>query len=166
VAYGLLTTPDRVQSIVLPTDGLIAIGFNAEWKESVAAASRAAIFIGATQLKVWNQTVAAPLQAASEVGADVYAPLASCSLGLVGFAISGVSGVATGQIVGGFGDTTIAAHLEVGGTVEQIASRMPIAGLCYVFAAAGTYDVSVQFKSSSGSVTVKNRKLWVQATGF
>ena len=35
-----------------------------------------------------------------------------------------------------------------------------------VFAAAGTYDISVQFKASSGSVTVKNRKLWVWTMGF
>lgn len=32
--------------------------------------------------------------------------------------------------------------------------------------AAGTYDVSVQFKASSGSVTVKERKLWIVSMGF
>src|ERR1044072_980378 len=49
-AYGLLTTPDRVQNIVLPTDGLIFILFHATWQQAVASAARAAIFIGANQL--------------------------------------------------------------------------------------------------------------------
>jgi hypothetical protein len=39
-------------------------------------------------------------------------------------------------------------------------------GLAVVFAAAGTYDVSIQFKSASGSVTAKERKLWVEAVSF
>ena len=32
--------------------------------------------------------------------------------------------------------------------------------------AAATYTVSVQFKSSSGSLTAKERKHWVEAVGF
>jgi hypothetical protein len=39
-------------------------------------------------------------------------------------------------------------------------------GVCYVFAAAGTYDVSVQFKASSGSITAKSRKLWVSSVDY
>ena len=30
----------------------------------------------------------------------------------------------------------------------------------------GTYDVSVQFRATSGSVNVRGRKLWVRAEGF
>jgi hypothetical protein len=48
----LLTTPDRIQNVVLPTNGLIVIGYQALWQNTVANNARAAIFIGANQLKV------------------------------------------------------------------------------------------------------------------
>jgi hypothetical protein len=50
-AYGLLTTPDRVTGVVLPTSGLIAVAYQATWQESVATAGRAAVFLASTQLK-------------------------------------------------------------------------------------------------------------------
>jgi surface-anchored protein len=33
-------------------------------------------------------------------------------------------------------------------------------GVCWIFAAAGTYKITVQFKASSGNVKVKERNLW------
>lgn len=51
-SYGLLATPDRVQSVVLPTDGLLRVTFSALWKEASLGAARAAIFVGGSQLKV------------------------------------------------------------------------------------------------------------------
>lgn len=33
------------------------------------------------------------------------------------------------------------------------------------FAAAGTYNISVQYKATSGSITAKERKLWVAVLG-
>lgn len=152
-AYGLLTTADVVEDVVLPTDGLLGVGFQGMWKSSVAGAGRAAIFIGANQLKVALSSGTAPtVQEASTSDpsgfGSRYVPLATASAGLVcgPNASSDYTGdVTTGQILG------------VGSS---------IAGPIILFAAAGTYDISVQFKSTSGSVTVKNRSLWVWTLGF
>lgn len=149
VAYGLLTTPDRVQSIVLPTDGLIVVGYQALWKNSVAGAASAAIFVGANQLKTQQETAPAVQAANMSVGnsTDRYVPLTTSALGLTtvnSSAAAYTSDVATGQILG-LGQSSAVA---------------------YIFAAAGTYDVSVQFKATSGSVTAKERKLWVWTVGF
>ncbi len=157
VAYGLLTTPDRVSSVVLPADGLICVAFQGMWKESVNGAARAAIFVGANQLKSYEDNAAAPTvrEVGCYGGADSYAPLASYSMGLLPDATGATAytgDVTTGQLVGYGG--------SLGG------STVSFGGPCYIFAAAGTYDVSVQFKASSGSVTAKNRKLWVWTLTF
>jgi hypothetical protein len=47
------------------------------------------------------------------------------------------------------------------------AASQPLSGFTIIHSLpAGTYDFSVRFKSSSGSVTAKNRKLWVASIGF
>jgi hypothetical protein len=160
-AYGLLTTPDRVSGIVLPADGLICVAYHALWKESVDLAARAAIFVGANQLK--QRAVNGPPTAQEAVlnassGLNFYTTLTSVPIGLNGNVstaalTSDASVVTTGMSVAG-GDTNAATLDAAGG------------GPCYIFAAAGTYDISVQFKASSGSVTVKDRKLWVWTMGF
>lgn len=151
VAYGTLPTPDQVSSIVLPANGLIHIGFMAAWQETVSAAARAAIFIGANQLKSSNSGATAPtvVETSLSGAVNVDSSLASFTGGLISYAPAGAytGDVTTGQLVGqtsGFGQS----------------------GLCTVFAAAGTYSISVQFKASSGTVTVKQRKLWVKAEAF
>jgi hypothetical protein len=168
--YGKLATPDQV-TVVLPTDGLIKLLFQATWQESVAGAARAAIFIGANQLKVAVGSgaigvgaEAALVASAATVNRDW--PLASCPGGLM----SGTGGgaahpgdVTTGQVVGILENSPDA---EVGGSTGLSMGNGFYGGACYVFAAAGTYVVSVQFKASSGSVTAKNRKLWVAAETY
>lgn len=173
VAYGLLTTPDRVSSIVLPTGGLLRILFIAEAKESVAGAGRAAIIVGDTLLRaashaphrVLDDTMEQEASLQDVDAANTYNILTTFPGGLVGG-----SSVVTGSTSGGAGDNprvvaTVSAsadpYVARAGAVD-----LDQGGFCIVEAAAGTYDVSVQFKSSSGSVTVKNRKLWVEAIGF
>lgn len=155
VAYGTLTTPDQVTGFVLPTDGLIVMAYQALWQESVAGAARAAIFVGATQLKAapnsTNQSSAPVPQEASTGSGSVFnddLALASQSGGLA-------SEQAPSNVIYS-GDVTTGQILGLSGA----------GGPCYIFAAAGTYTVSVQFKSTSGSVTVKNRRLWVWSVGF
>lgn len=159
VAFGLLGTPDRVQNVVLPTDGLIRIAYQAMWKESVAGAASAAIFIGGNRLKARQLITNAFVgdSQGAQIGiANFYNPLFSFSGGLRsvngGAVLSGdhPDDVTTGQIVGG----------------QDSAGVSWSAGQVTVFAAAGTYDVSVQFLASSGTVTAKNRKLWVETIGF
>jgi hypothetical protein len=153
-AYGLLTTPDRVQNIVLPTDGLIAVAFTGTWQWTVGGgAARAAIFVGANQLKATSNAGGAPgvQEIAGSNGVNVDESFTSSPGGLVG---------QSSQTGGAYpGDAT------TGQVVGLQFTTLP-GGPCLIFAAAGTYDVSVQFKASSGSVTAKNRKLWVWTVGF
>jgi hypothetical protein len=176
VAYGLLATPDHVPNVVLPTDGRIAIVYRALWEESVAGAARAAIFVGTDQLKVPLAGSAAPVTQAAATDASfaaTFVHLITTPAGLVsGRAAASIEtdaatpqavalvAVPTGPpLVMELGASVIA---PVGGPTDtQIAG-----GACIIEAPAGTYDVSVQFKASSGSVTAKSRRLWVSVLGF
>ena len=171
-AYGTLTTPDEVTEVVVPENGLIMVGYQATWKESVKEAARAAIFLGSNQLKVALTNSGSLATQAAATGStatvDRKVALASTAMGLV----SGTTGSAyagdatTGQAVGLVGGTgTSALVMELAGFVDSISTSgsniTPFGGLCYIFAGAGTYTVSVKYKASSGSVTASNRKLWV-----
>lgn len=147
VAYGLMPTPDQVSGIVLPTDGLIVVSFRAIWQNSVPGAAKAALFLGANQLVVQNNAGAPSVAGAEAVGPSTGADddwLYSSPTGLLPAGAGGSAGAAT----------DVATGMVVGN------------GAVLIEAAAGTYDVSVQFKASSGSVTAKKRKLWVWTVGF
>lgn len=158
VSFALAPTPDRVQSVVLPTDGLIRIGYNAMWKSSVNNTAQAAIFIGSNQLKVAQINGTTPFAQGASLNinsANHYNVLVTNPGGLQG-------------ISSGLGASDYAGPVTTGqaiGTLDQPGTTY-IGGFVEVFAAAGTYDISVQFKSSSGTVTVKERRLWVEAIGF
>lgn len=176
VAYGTLTTPDQVSGIVLPSNGLIAVWYQAMWQCSVAVANtaQAAIFIGANQLQVQDSITNGPSAQSARLGsgaANVNQALFSLPIGLASNAnASATAGdVTTGQAVG-FGATVGGGSAGFftgnGANSGSIAASSASGGPCWIFAAAGTYAISVQFKSSSGSVTASNRKLWVQAFSF
>lgn len=157
-AYGLLTTPDRVSNVVLPTDGLIIVLCHMTWQNTVASDGEAAIFLGSNQVVMTlSNANAGPGNslATGPVNTGVNRPLVSTGGGLSCLGPSVASNylgpATTGEIVGTHDATTN----NYGGS-----------GPCYIFAAAGTYDVSVQFKATTGTVTVKNRKLWVWTVGF
>jgi hypothetical protein len=160
-AYGVMPTPDQVTEVVLPTDGLIIVGYQATWQESAAGAARASIFIGSNQLQIGLSGSVSPQATGTGSGTAVNknTSLATCTAGLVSGSVT-VAGTAypgdvtTGQILGGE-----IGEMELSGAVGVFTP--PYGGPAYIFAAAGTYHVSVQFKASSGSVTVSNRKLWV-----
>jgi hypothetical protein len=170
--YGTLTTPDQVAGIVLPTDGWLVVAFQATWQESVAGAGRAAVFIGSNQMVIGSS---GPYTVAAATGGSTTAqdrPLFSHAAGLASVGTgSGHTDATTGQVVGGAPLNGDIPSWEIGGTVRGVtpggAGYTPaLGGPCYLFAAAGTYTISVQYKSTSGSVTVKNRRLWVSARGF
>src|SRR4051794_35389241 len=50
-SYTLLTTPDRVSGVVVPTDGLLCVWFQATWRESASGNAGAALHLGSTQVK-------------------------------------------------------------------------------------------------------------------
>lgn len=154
-SYGLLTTPDRVQSVVLPTDGIIQVRFLAQWNQSTSVAASAAIFLGSNQLQATTDIGAADPSVAtvgtgSSNGVDHW--LSTYWQGLV--SVAGASGASpsgpssTGQVLG-----TFLAGAGGGGAVDIVAP-------------GGTYDVSVQFKTAGGTLTVRNRKLWVRVLPF
>lgn len=155
-SYGLMATPDQVQGVVLPTKGLIFVGYQALMKETVANFSEAAIFINGNQIQI--QAVGQPIPIAAPVArvnandgasVNIYKPIATENTGMgnASNATSVESGadVTTGQVLGAANDQ---------------------GGVCTIFADPGVYDVSVRFKAGSGTVTVKNRQLWVWTMGF
>ena len=139
--YGTLATPDEV-TVVMPENGLIAVAYQATWKASagIGNGGRAAIFIGANQLKVVTGAEAtAPETQQAEVGGNAFASLASFGGGLASTATGVYTGdVTTGQAVGAAGKFLFVL----------------------VQAAAGAYSISVQYKAVTGTVTAKSRKLW------
>ncbi len=148
-AYGLMPTPDRVPGVVLPQDGLIVVAFQALWKRSIAAGgAKAAIFLGSDQVKLTAITAPAVQELLMGGPEGPYRALATSPNGLAD---------STDTTPNGHG-----SHVTTG----QILSNGTAGGVMYIFAAAGTYDVSIQFKSALGSVTVKERKLWVRAVGY
>lgn len=170
-AYGTLTTPDQVTGIMLGTNGLIRVWYQATWQCSVAGAARAAIFLGSNQIKSANDGTFGVANPATQAGAmantagsNTNTPLVSASFGLAGVVQSSAyaGDVATGQVVA----LTTTPTQELSGTILQFSGVASVGGPCDIFAAAGTYTVSVQFKATSGSVTASNRKLWVQAISF
>lgn len=156
-SYGLLPTPDIVRSLIVPQDSLVAVTFQGTWQESVAGAARAAIFVGSNQLQAASGGGGAPNAGLAE------AILNSSSGGGIDYPFSTVPwGLNCGTTGGG---TTYSGDVNTG---QAVASRHysdsdMVGGRCEIFGlAAGVYDISIQYKASSGSVTAKNRKLWVR----
>lgn len=176
-SYGFATTPDRVQNIVLPTDGLIFVLYEANWNGSVDNAASAAIFVGATQLSAvgWDNfgNYSPGVQAAANTGASpAVNMLTTFGQGLV--SVSKGSGVTLDSTIRAVGadmlSTSASAYIRQlnggGARIDGGTRDIGIGGICPILAPAGTYDIGIKYKSSSGSVTVKNRKLWVWTQSF
>lgn len=164
---------DVVPDVVLPSDGLIFVGYQALWAETASNNAQAAIFLDNAQLLCYDPAAGAPSPQPSDTniyanaGVNRFVPLSSFPLGLVSFAGYGAYGgvpadcvnpATTGQAIGG-------GYLsnQVGGGAQQFLAG----GVTTIFAAAGTYDVGVRFYSyGGGTVSVKERKLWVWTMGF
>jgi hypothetical protein len=148
-SYTTLTTPDRVSSIVLPSDGLLFVAYSALWKASVAGAGRAALFVGTDQISVPEVSTSPTLQEVSGLAAaGQYRWLATAAYGLT------------------TGDAAVAADSTDVATPIVLADGSGVGGIALIRASAGTYNVSVQFKATSGTVSAKSRKLWVWTMGF
>lgn len=157
-AYGTLTTPDQVANVVLPTDGLIVVAYQALWRPSDASAiARAAIFVGSNQL-MWADNDGAP--AVQEVSFDASSNAAS--IGYASLATSG-RGLESPQVAA---TANPESQVTTGQVIYSKASSSANGGPCYLFAAAGSYTVSIQFKATVGAVFAKDRKLWVWTIGF
>jgi hypothetical protein len=171
-AFGTLTKPDQVE-VTLPENGLLAV-----WYQALAArttgTARAAIFLNGNQLKAANAgNVGGPVvgaQAAIVGGVEnAWNFLASAQFGLLADSNTtfGGSYPTTGMALGMSSIGNQTWYMEIGGEERGFNANSGLytsfGGPCYIFAEAGTYKISVQFKSSSGKVTVKSRKLWALA---
>lgn len=144
VAFGTLGTPDEVKSVVMPEGGLMVVAYSANVKSSVAAAGRAAIFLNEVQLKA-DQGAEAPSVAETSFSNAFTHLLTHEGLGLSANTSPYSGDVTTGQ------------------TLSNVLSTN--SGVCTLFAAAGTYNVSVRFRSTSGNITAKGRRLNVFVVG-
>lgn len=134
-AFGTLGTADEITGIVVPSNGVIRIGYLAVFKSSVSAAGKAAIFLNSTAI-------------------------------LTPAILTGIETFTTGttfHLVGTRGTSGANKPLE---TASE-SSTVPVVALNFIDVpvAAGTYTVSVQYAATSGSVTAKERKLWVEVHG-
>lgn len=166
-AFGTLTTPDIVEDVVVPSGALVLGTYQAMWKESVTDAGRAALFVNSTQVQMAN-AFGAPAGVYATTGgtANTYQPLASFPGGLVSGVVGGAhtGDVTTGQLVGVSASGAFPGEVYSG--TNTVSPAIPVGGIFVIDnLAAGTYDISVQFRSTSGSVTAKERRLkvWVEA---
>jgi hypothetical protein len=143
-SFTTLSTPDQVTGIVLPTNGLIQVWYQATWQQSISGAATAAIFLGASQLLEGQPSGPTAQQITLSGNAAQPTLLFSGAGGLTSFTAS----------------TSYPGDATTGQTFGSTGSPVSI------FAAAGTYTVSVQFKASSGTVTAANRRLYVEASSF
>jgi hypothetical protein len=144
-AYALLGTPDRVQDIVLPDDGLLFVAYQA----LVKGVGAAALFLDANQVRVAEPNVA-PVVAEVAIAGTEYEVLTGAPDGLA---------ISPGSHSGA--DTGIATT-----TGLALAFQGGPAAICAIRADAGTYDVAVKFKASFGPVTAKQRQLYVWSMAF
>lgn len=159
----LLTTPDQV-TVDLPTDGLIHVAYVCRWKESALNSAIAGIFLNGPTYPLSAITATSPYYTAGYATglfaapnahglADVWRAMGTHGAGLVSVNSDDVdasSDVVFGQAVG--------VHPAVAGKGSG--------GVVSLFMGAGPVTVSVRFWTSSGTVSVKERKLWVWTTGF
>ncbi len=137
-SFGKMATPDEISGIVVPENALLLVGYSANWKAESGSGGRAAIFLGTNQLKANYGTQEATASTALE-------RLTTYAGGLIrNSAEIGTEFSATGEVLGNdsFGGFCIVQRL-----------------------AAGTYTLSIQFKATSGAVTVRDRALWAAVLG-
>src|ERR1700756_5006204 len=65
-SYTTLSTPDQVAGVTLPTNGLIAVWYQAAWSESAPNVARAALFVGSNQVATAQPGQNAPQTGAAE----------------------------------------------------------------------------------------------------
>lgn len=178
--YGLLEESggltDKLAALTIVTGALLFVVYRATWQSSVGGAGRAAIMLSkegaeAKQLKVFSPAELAYVveAAASPITAAHTGQLYTTGFGLVtaeGFGMTGAPAVPTtgAALAPGppqpSGSEQEYAYEVNGATTRRRENLGGAPGLLVIEnLAAGAYDLSVQFKSSSGSVTVEKRFL-------
>lgn len=136
--FGTLETADEIKEVVVPENGLVLVSFRARLKASVGSAGRIALFLGANQLKNASGSAQETSMPGDQEGLEWQHIFTSAGAGFA-LALGETADASTGQMVG--------------------------AGPIEAFVAAGTYNIAVKFRSTSGSITAKERKLFVRVSG-
>lgn len=134
-SFGTLTTPDEIKSVVVPENGIIRIGYIALAKSSISENGELAAFVGSEELPPGGNTA---------ITTNEFRRF-----------YSSVRGLERSSVGSSFGAGTV--MLRAGATLSG--------GMMEAAPPAGTYNVSVQYKASSGSITAKERRLWVAVLG-
>ena len=140
-SFALLTTHDEVE-VTVPTAGIVSVVYRAAW-EAVTHTAEAALFVGSEQAAYNTMNAAA---ATLSAGAGFYT-------------------LSTGAAAG----ATYATALQTSSatTAAETAAWMAGPPVPLVIPTAGTYKLSVRFKTASGGeVHVKERKLWAKVEAF
>lgn len=167
-AYGALSNgPDVVSGVVLPTGGLIFVTYSAIWVNSVAGAGRIGLFLGANQVARYTDSGGTPAQGFEVVEESHKNGTANMGviLGSAGFVTHTDPGVQNLSIGASAPTTGVAIAFHDNDPVNTLQTPHQ-GGALAIFATAGTYDVSVQFKATSGSVSASDRRLFVWTMGF
>lgn len=178
-SYTKLSTHDEVTGIVLSTNGKLIVDYQAQWQESVRGSAGARIFIGTNALKVqgYDGTTRGPLTQTACIGGTVntLVPLFTFPQGLASVIDTGAysADVTTGQASGyinaytGASPPSVTFNLGLQNGVVIPVTPGFAGGPCVIEnVAAGTYTVSVQFAVVTGTVTVQNRRLSVEARSY
>jgi hypothetical protein len=141
-SFTTLTTADEIPGVVLPENGLLVIGYSG-YVSSSAGNGRASIFLGANQLRI--QTITGLAQDEPVISGPGFVRMATTAYGMK-LGEGGGPDVTTGEILASKAGT--------------------YGGMMTVFAAAGTYSLSVRYKAlASETVKAKERKLWAYTLG-
>jgi hypothetical protein len=173
-SYGAMPTADRVSNLVMPTDGLIFVLFQALGKVG-ASEGFCGLFLNGTQVQApgesGNRFCEGSVLGSTNYGwiTTGYAPAVVSGSYITNpsslYSEQGISwvsnvgadappGPSTGFVVGVPGANTGSGGGPAGA---------PLA----IWAAAGTYTVEFRFKSTAAvNVTLKRRKLWAWTMGF
>lgn len=146
-SFGKLATADEIKEVIVPENSLILVNYSGLVKNSVGGTLRASLFIGANQLKKFGSSEAPPVQESSGL----------TNTSNWGTVVSSATGI---QII----DNLTGSNSFV--TTGLVAATGGQGAPFYIQKlAAGTYNISIQFKSSSGSITAKERLLQVGVMG-
>lgn len=166
--FDWLPTPDRVSGLILPLGGLIFVGYRATWMDTTVNTGQAALFLTNTQVSVND-----PYANAAAPSGDVATtePVFGTNTGGIWRSLmTAPYGLASGYNNNRAydGDVNVATDFQVLGNNGMTQSDFNTGhyGITQIFAAPGTYDVGVKYLATSGTVTVKDRELWVWTKGF
>lgn len=155
-SFVTLSTPDEITGVVVPSNGVIFLLYQAVCKSSVKNGGQVTIFLNSTEVKTAAPGFAAPAGVSIQLvsPANIFNPISSSPVG-------GLARVEPLTETGYTGDVTTG---QVFGVFPPTPQTTP-SGPCQIFVNEGTYNVSIKWKASSGSVTAKERRLLVGVMG-